>query len=125
MGNLKGLYIGTIPYGLNADFLEGKDLEEVMSDVVDTIGYHDIIKVTLPGITSLPKTFAVTGMTADHEPIQEGYALVTPSSSMGSVWEWTSGNGTLQISGTFSGSTSTSVQITMGIPDNKVTGVAQ
>ena len=121
MANIDHVNVGTTPYGFDAAALEGRDLDGVMSEV----GYHDIIKVTLPGITSLPITFDVTGMTADHEPVQEGFALVTPASSMDGEWTYTSGSGTLAIAGTFSGSTSTTIEVTMGIPDNKQTGTAQ
>lgn len=96
-----------------------------VAEEIESIGFHDMIKVTLPGITSLNKTFTVTGMTANHELIQDGFALVEPESSMGSNWTLVPGSGTVQVQGTFSGSTSTTITATFGIPDNKVTGVAQ
>lgn len=92
---------------------------------VNAIGFHNVIKVSLPGINSLPKTFNVAGMTVDHESLMDGVGLVTPSGSMGNDWTLVPGNGTLQVTGTFSGSTTTTISVTMGIPDNKVTGVAQ
>lgn len=92
-------------------------------------GWHssdgDRIEVVLDGITSLPKTFSVPGITADHKLIQEGDAYVSPRSSMADGWTLTAGNGTITVSGTFSGSTSTTIIATMGIPNKTVTGVAQ
>lgn len=91
----------------------------------DDAGFTNMIEVTMAGITSLPKTFTATGITANHELVQNGFALVTPSSSEGSDWTLTPGNGTITVSGTFSGSTSTTIEATFVIKKNKVNAVAQ
>ena len=96
-----------------------------IADELEKIGFHDLIVVTLPGITSLPKTFNVTGITSDHELVQEGFGYVSPASSLGSDWNINTGSGTVQVTGTMSGSTSTTIKVTMGIPNKKITGVAQ
>lgn len=103
------------------------DPEDVAANTaaIENVGFHSMKVVTLAGITSLPKTFTVQGITADHKLIQEGSAYVSPRSSMANGWTLTSGNGTVTVSGTFSGSTSTTIIATMGIPDSTVTGVAQ
>ena len=95
------------------------------TEAIENIGFHAIKTVIMAGITSLPKTFAAQGITADHKLIQEGSAYVSPRSSMANGWTLTSGNGTVTVSGTFSGSASTTIIATMGIPDSTVTGVAQ
>ena len=95
------------------------------TEAIENIGFHAIKIVIMAGITSLPKTFAAQGITADHKLIQEGSAYVSPRSSMANGWTLTSGNGTVTVSGTFSGSASTTIIATMGIPDSTVTGVAQ
>ena len=89
------------------------------------VGMHSIIKVTISGITSLPVTVSgMTGVTAQHELAVEGWGLVTPSSSMGNDWTVTCNDDSVTISGTFSGSTSTKAEFTIGIPDNKLTKTA-
>lgn len=91
-------------------------------------GWHssdgDKIEVVLDGITSLPKTFTCAGVTSAHELDQDGFAMVTPESSMGSAWTLTSGTDTVTVSGTMIGSTSTKVVATLSIK-RKVTGIAQ
>ena len=96
-----------------------------IADEIERIGFHDIIPVTLSGITALPKTFSVPGITADHKLIQEGDAYVSPRSSMAGEWTLETSANQIRVLGTFSGSTSTTIIATMGIPNKTVTGVAQ
>lgn len=121
MANIDHVNVGTTPYGFDAAALEGRDLDGVMA----TVGFHHIIIAELPGITSLPATFAVEGITAAHELTQKRVADVDPGSSMADEWGYSTGAGTVTITGTFSGSTSTTVTATFGIPVNKVIGVLQ
>lgn len=100
--------------------LEGYAVSE--ASVAESVGMTDIKVVTMSGITSLPKTFTVAGITSSHELVIPGYAYVSPSSSMGSDWNLTSGTNTVTISGTFSGSSSTTVIATFGVPQSKITG---
>lgn len=86
------------------------------------VGMHDIYKLELTNITSLPVTITgLAGITAQHEAVVEGWGLITPRSSAGSTWEYTCGDGSITITGTFSGSTATTVNVSVGIPDNKIT----
>lgn len=88
----------------------------------DYIGAHNIIKVELNNITSLPVTFTgMTGVTPQHEALVAGYGSVTPKSSLGGDWTVTCGDETVTISGTFVGSTATTVKLTLCIPNNKIT----
>ena len=86
------------------------------------VGMHDVYKLELTNITSLPVTITgLTGITAQHEALVEGWGLITPRSSAGSTWEYTCGDGSITITGTFIGSTATTVNVSVGIPDNKIT----
>lgn len=79
--------------------------------------------VTTPSFSSIPSggiTWNATGVTANHELEQDGYALVTPSSSMGGDWKITTGAGTVKLTGTFVGSTATTIKMTLKVP-KKVT----
>lgn len=87
------------------------------------IGIKNVIEVTTPSFSSLPKTFNAAGITADHELVQDGYAYVSVPSAMGADWSITTGAGTITISGTFSGSTAAYVKATFGVK-NKVTATS-
>lgn len=80
---------------------------------------RDVYQVTTPSFSSLPQTFTATGITADHKLIVDGYALVTPESSKGSDWDVETGANSIKITGTFNGSTATTVKMTLGIPNTK------
>lgn len=98
------------------------DIQDAIIALEDVdIGFHDIRRFKLTGITSLPKTFSgATGVTANHDLVVDGFARVSPAESMGSEWSVTCGSETITLSGTFSGSTSTTVIVTLGIPDHEI-----
>ena len=75
---------------------------------------HACVKVVLSSITSLPKTYTVTGLTANHEVTE--YQLSVPS-AQGSDWTVTTAANSLTLSGTFNGSTATNVTLYLGIPE--------
>lgn len=91
--------------------------------------FQEGIEVTTPPFSSLPVTFNVEGMTANHDLVQDGFAYVCDvngmplQSAMGSSWEITSGNGTITISGTFSGSVAAVVKASFCIK-RKVTATS-
>ena len=91
------------------------------SGVVSEIGFHAIEKIKLTDITALPVTITgLTGVTAWHEGLVDKICGgVTPSSSMGSDWTYVCGDGSITVNGTFSGSNLTTIDLTIGIPDNK------
>ena len=92
---------------------------------VDYVGVHSVIKVELTNITSLPVTFTgLTGVTAQHEALIDNYGVITPKSSANGDWSFTCGTESVTISGTFNGSTPTTVKLTLCIPDNKITASA-
>lgn len=103
-----------------AFYYKGDDTVYQMA-TAQTIGLSDVIKVTTPTFTSLPVTFRADGLTASHELIDNGHAFVSVHSSMGSAWTVTCGTNTITISGTFSGSTATYVEATLGVFENSVT----
>lgn len=80
---------------------------------------REVYQVTTPSFSSLPQTFTATGITANHKLIVDGYALVTPESSKGSDWNVETGANSIKITGTFKGSTATTVKMTLGIPNTK------
>lgn len=75
-----------------------------------------VTKVTTPSFSSLPQTFSAAGITADYELVQNGFALLSTPSAQGSDWTITTGAGTITIAGTFSGSTATTVTMSLSIP---------
>ena len=62
-------------------------------------------------ITSLPKTFNVNGVTANHKPISIEFG--TPSAITSAVIV-TTGNGTIQLSGSIGGSTTCTIVLIEG-----------
>lgn len=81
-------------------------------------GFTDVIEVTTPTFSSLPQTFTATGVTANHTLVQDGFALLSNTSAMGNDWTITTGANSVTISGTFSGSTATSVTMTLGVKNS-------
>ena len=79
----------------------------------------DVYVVTTPSFSSLPQTFTAPGINANHRLLVDGYALVTPESSKGSDWDIETGTNSIKITGTFNGSTATTVKMTLGIPRSK------
>ena len=75
----------------------------------------DVFEVTTPAFSSLPQTFTAPGITADHELIVDGSAMLSNPSSQGGDWTITTGRNSITISGTFAGSTATTVNMTLGI----------
>lgn len=73
-----------------------------------------VVKVVLSSITSLPKTYTVTGLTANHEVTE--YQLSNPNAQAGD-WTVTTAANSLTLSGTFNGSTATNVTMYLGIPE--------
>ena len=72
------------------------------------------IKVALTSISSLPKTYTVTGLTANHELVR---SVLSVPSAQGSDWTVTTAANSLTISGTFSGSTATDLTLYFAIPE--------
>lgn len=87
------------------------------ADVTKVI--NDVIEVTLEDVSSTNLSFNVTGVTADHELIQNGSAYLTNPDAAGSNLTITTGNGTITVSGTMVGTTD--IIMTLGIKLNKVT----
>lgn len=75
----------------------------------------DVYEVTTPAFSSLPQTFTAQGITANHNLVVDGYAKLSNPSALGSDWTVTTGANTITISGTFSGSTATTVTMTLGV----------
>ncbi len=75
----------------------------------------DVIEVTTPSFSSLPQTYTVSGITANHTLVQDGFALLSNPSAQGSDWTITTAANAVTISGTFSGSTATTVKMTLGV----------
>jgi len=81
---------------------------------------HDVIDVTLPNVSSSNLAFAVSGITADHELIQNGFALLSNPSAASGDLTLTTGAGTVTVSGTLTGTTD--IQATFCIKETKETG---
>jgi hypothetical protein len=79
----------------------------------------DVIQVTLEDVSSSNLSFSVTGVTADHELIQDGSAYLSNPSAAGSDLTITTGSGTITVSGTLTGTTD--IVMTLGIITNKET----
>ena len=115
--------IGGVPHYYDAKTIEGQTPEAA---VVAVTGSKKKIKVTTPLFSSLPVTFSVNGMTAQHELEVEGHVQILnssnqdASSAVGSQWSYTTGAGTLTLSGTFSGATAVKMIASFDIP-TKVT----
>lgn len=75
----------------------------------------DVYEVTTPAFSSLPQTFNAPGITSDHKLIVDGSAVLSTPSAQGNDWTITTGTDTITISGTFAGSTATTVKMTLGI----------
>lgn len=80
---------------------------------------NNVIEVTLENVSSTNLSFNVTGITADHELVQNGCAYLSDPSAVGSDLTITTGSGTVTVSGTLTGSTD--IIMTFGIKSNKVT----
>lgn len=87
------------------------------ADVTSVI--NDVIQVTLEDVSSTNLSFNVTGVTADHELVQEGYAYLSNPDAAGSALTITTGSGTITVAGTLTGTTN--IVMTLGIKTNKVT----
>ena len=102
--------VTTTTEGKVLDARQGKVLQEAIEK-----GITDVYQITTPSFSSLPQTYTAQGITANHELVQDGYALLSNPSAQGSDWTITTGANTITISGTFSGSTATTVKMTLGI----------
>lgn len=87
------------------------------ADVTKVI--NEVIEVTLEDVSSTNLSFNVTGVTADHELVQNGYAYLSNPDVVGSNLTITTGSGTITVSGTLNGTTD--IVMTLGIKLNKVT----
>ena len=91
-------------------------LTNQVSNKADTASViSDVYEVTTPAFSSLPQTFRAQGITANHNLVVDGYAKLSNPSALGSDWTVTTGANTITISGTFSGSTATTVTMTLGV----------
>ena len=75
--------------------------------------FNDVIEVTLEDVDSDNLSFNVTGVTANHVLVQNGFAYLSNPSAMGSDITVTTGNGTITISGTLNGTTD--IVMTLGV----------
>ena len=80
---------------------------------------NNVILVTLEDVASDNLSFSVTGVTSDHELIQEGCAYLSNPSAAGSDLTITTGSGTVTVSGTLTGTTD--IVMTLGVITNKQT----
>jgi len=78
-------------------------------------GITDVIEVTTPSFSSLPQTYTVSGITANHTLVQDGFAFLSNPSAQGSDWTITTAANAVTISGTFSGTTATTVKMSLGV----------
>ena len=86
----------------------------------DTTAVFDkVIEVTLEDVSSNNLSFNVTGITADHVLVQNGFAYLSDPSAIGSDITITTGTGTIIISGTLNGTTD--IIMTLGVITNKQT----
>jgi hypothetical protein len=72
-------------------------------------------KVVLTNISSLPKTYTVTGLTATHEVYT--YDISNPS-AMGDDWQYTTAANSLTITGTFNGTDPTDLTLWLNVPES-------
>ena len=82
------------------------DLERIDPILVDP---YDIIDVTFTGITSLPQTYSVEGITADHY-VRWGQ-LSNPSAATTDINFVTGNNGLVTLSGTIVSGKSTDIEV--------------
>lgn len=75
--------------------------------------FNDVIEVTLEDVDPDNLSFNVTGVTANHVLVQNGFAYLSNPSAMGSDITVTTGNGTITISGTLNGTTD--IVMTLGV----------
>lgn len=85
--------------------------------------FYDVIEVTLPNVSASNLSFNVTGITANHELVQDGCVYLSNPFAVWSDLTFTTGSGTIVVSGTF-GSGSTNIVATFGMKRTKVTGTA-
>ena len=81
---------------------------------------RDAYEVTLPNVSSSRRTFAVSGITAEHELIQEGFAYLSNPSAAGSDLVLVTADGSITVNGTMSGTTN--IVATLCIKEQKVSG---
>ena len=78
------------------------------------------IEVITPSFSSLPQTFYSPYIKANHEMVENSAILSVPS-AMGSDWEVTCSAGSLTINGIFSGSSATTVKMSLRVPTRTIT----
>ena len=84
--------------------------------------FKDGIEVTLPNVSDTNRTFAVTGITADHTLVQEGYAYLSNPSAAPSGLQLDTAAGTVTVSGTLTGTTN--IIASLVIKQQSATGTA-
>lgn len=87
-----------------------------------TKSVHDAIEVKLPNVSSSNRSFSASGITADHELIQDGFAYIETPSAVGGVLTLVTGNGSVQVNGTLTGTTN--IKATFCIKGTKVSATA-
>ena len=78
---------------------------------------YDVIDVLLVGVDGTTLSFNVTGITADHELIVDGCALLSNPDALSSDLTVTTGAGTVTLAGTFTGTTD--IKMTFGVKNIK------
>ena len=113
--------IGTIQnaYGSNINMTSDSTVTiyEAFSNTL-----KDAIEVTLPNVSDSARTFTVTGITADHKLVQEGYAYLSNPKATGSDLTLTTGADTVTVGGTLTGTTD--IVATFCIKEQTATGTA-
>lgn len=92
---------------------------DVAVDSSHTLSVHGLkvyalVKVSLSSVSSLPKTYTVTGLTEDHEVIK---SVLSVPEAQGSDWTITTDDDELTISGTFRGTDPTNITLYLAIPE--------
>lgn len=90
------------------------------SNMAAGIKRYACFKAVLNNIASLPKTFTVTGVTANHEVIE---SYLSNGFAQPEDWTVTTAANSITISGDFEGSTATNLILYLGIPES-VTGTS-
>ena len=82
----------------------------------------DGIEVTLPNVSDNNRTFAVSGITADHTLAQKGYVYLSNPAAIGSDVRLDTAAGTVTVSGTLTGTTN--IVASFVIKQQSATGTA-
>ena len=117
-------YSTPIQFSTNpAKFTEG--MQYMFTNAYNTansIKISNVIEVVLPNVSSSTRTFNVTGITADHQVIQEGFAYFSNPGAVGSDLTLITSAGQITINGTLTGVTD--INVTMAIIPTAALGTA-